>query len=75
MNASDFDPRYQDPNKDKILQLDITNSRKPVVTLSTLNKLKKMRAAKDLQELMRADFMEIMYGGSAEGEGAPGGGL
>jgi hypothetical protein len=35
-----------------------------------LNKLKKMRAAKDLEDLVHADHLEIQYAPAAEG--APG---
>lgn len=76
MNAKELDPRYRDPNRDTIVQRDPHDSRKPKITLAHLNRLKKMRAAKDLQELMRGDFMEIIYGSVSEpGAEGPGGGL
>jgi FMN-dependent NADH-azoreductase len=77
MNAREIQAQYRDPNQDKVQQRDINDSRKPVITLKALNKLKKMRAAKDLEQLMRGDFMEIMYGSAGGGEegAAPGGGI
>lgn len=62
MNADELNPTYRDVDKDMIQQRDLSDSRKPVITLATLNKLKKMRAAKDLENLMRGDFLEIIYG-------------
>lgn len=61
MKADELEPQFQNPNKDVLQQRQIYNSRKPVVTLLALNKLKKMRAAKDLENLMRADFLQIIY--------------
>jgi hypothetical protein len=62
MNAYEIDPTYQNPDADKGMQRQIHYTRKPKITLANLNKLKKMRAAKDLEELMRGDFLEIIYG-------------
>lgn len=69
MKASDLNPQFSDPSQDLIQQRQIHNSRKPTITLKALNKLKKMRAAKDLENLMRNDFMQIIYGMPAEEEG------
>jgi hypothetical protein len=55
-----------------VMQRRTSDSRKPTITLKELNKLKKMRAAKDLEELMRGDFLEIIYGAAGE-EAAAGG--
>jgi hypothetical protein len=74
MNADEFDPSYRNANADKIQQRHKHDSRKPSVTLAALHKLKQMRAAKDLEQLMRGDFLEIIYS-SGEGEAAPGGGI
>lgn len=62
MRATEFDPGFRDNNNDIIQQRNIKDSRKPTITLYSLNKLKKMRAAKDLENLIRGDFMEIIYG-------------
>jgi len=72
MRADDIDPTFRDNNQDKLMQRQIENSRKPTITLAALNKLKKMRAAKDLENLMRADTLEIIYGsGGDEAQGGP----
>lgn len=75
MNANEIDPTFRDRNADMMQQLDIRDSRKPTITLASLNKLKKMRAAKDLETLMRGDFMEIIYGSTGEEAGGGGGGF
>lgn len=62
MQTNDLDPTYTNNDDDHIMQRNPKSlSRKPVITLLNLNKLKKMRAAKDLEMLMRSDFLEIMY--------------
>lgn len=69
MRADDFDPQFVDPNADMIQQRKMYDSRKPKITLASLHKLKKMRAAKDLENLMRGDFLEIIYGAPEEEAG------
>lgn len=62
MITDDIDATFVNPDSDKIMQRDPRHSsRKSIITLRNLNKLKKMRAAKDLEMLMRSDFLEIMY--------------
>lgn len=75
MNANEIDPTYRDRDQDKIMQRDKHDSRKPTITLLHLHKLKKMRAAKDLENLMRGDFLEIIYGATSEEQPEGGGGL
>lgn len=63
MNIKEIDNNTSiEGTNDRIETYHYANSRKPVITLLALNKLKKMRAAKDLENLMRDDFLEIMYG-------------
>lgn len=69
MRADELDPTFQDSANDVLMQRQIHNSRKPKVTLYNLHKLKKMRAAKDLENLMRGDFLEIIYSPQQEGGG------
>ena len=73
MNVNEIDPTYRD--QDKIMQRDVKDSRKPTITLFHLNRLKKMRAAKDLENLMRGDFMEIIYGIPSEEQAGGEGGI
>jgi len=63
---------YTDPSQDKFNQRDSNNSRKPKITLAHLNRLKKMRAAKDLENLMRQDLFDIMYSAPSEEGGGMG---
>lgn len=62
MRAGEIDMGYQDVGKDKFTQAQIHDTRKPRMTLRNLNKLKKMRAAQDLENHMRMDTLEIIYG-------------
>jgi hypothetical protein len=51
-----------DPAKDKYTQRNAYNTRKPTLTLATLNKLKKIRANRKLNVLARRETMQKMYG-------------
>lgn len=52
-----------DADKDsRALQLDDT--RKPKLTLRMVNRLKKIRATKNLENTKKADLLNVMYGGS-----------
>lgn len=73
MRADEFDPEYYDPSQDKFQQAQVKDTRKPRLTIRHLNKLKKMRAAQDLENHMRTDTLEIIYG--TQEEAAPMGGL
>lgn len=64
---------YYDPNEDKLGQRALSDTRKPLITLRTLNRLKKMRALNSLENHKRQDLLGIMYG-QPEGD-AGGGGL
>lgn len=71
MKANEFDMEYQDLGQDEFSQARLKDTRKPRLTLMHLNKLKKMRAAQDLENHMRTDTLEIIYGAPAE-EAGPG---
>jgi hypothetical protein len=73
MNANDLENEagYFDPRQDEFEQRQLSDTRKPALSLFALNKLKKMRAARQLENLMRGDVLEIIYGAPAEG--GPGG--
>ena len=68
MRAGEFDPEYYNPSQDKFQQAQVKDTRKPKLTIKHLNKLKKMRAAQDLENHMRTDTLEIIYGSQEEAE-------
>jgi hypothetical protein len=74
MRANEFEMGYQDNAKDEFSQSHISDTRKSRtrLTLKHLNKLKKMRAAQDLENHMRMDTLEIIYGAPSEEAGAGG---
>jgi len=56
----------QDPAKDTLTQRFGGDSRKPKLTLATLNKLKKIRANRKLNVMVRRETMQSMYGAPEE---------
>ena len=69
MRADEFDGSYVDLDANKQDQQTFDTIRKPKFTLKHLNKLKKMRAAQDLERMMRMDTLEIIYGAPEEASG------
>jgi hypothetical protein len=59
----------QDPAKDTYTQRFGGDSRKPKLTLATLNKLKKIRANRKLNVMARRETMQSMYGAPDESSG------
>ena len=69
MRAGEIEMGFQDVGKDIQQQAHFHDTRKPRMTLKNLNKLKKMRAAQDLENHMRMDTLEIIYGAPEEEAG------
>lgn len=63
--------QLQDPAQDEFTAQQLHDTRKPAITLLHLNKLKKMRAARNLENLVRRDVLELLYGVPSE-EAPPG---
>lgn len=63
--------QLQDPAQDEFTVQRLQDTRKPAITLLHLNKLKKMRAARNLENLVRRDVLELLYGAPSE-EAPPG---
>ena len=74
MRAGEFDMGYRDVGRDVLHQAHFHDTRKPRMTLKNLNRLKKMRAAQDLENHMRMDTLEIIYGAPEEEAGGGFGG-
>lgn len=72
MRAEEIDATYYSPENDRFAIQRIDDTRKPRITLLHLNRLKKMRAARDLENLVRRDILGLLYGAPAEGGGMPG---
>ena len=70
MRADEIEGAYYSPQDDKFSQAKLHDTRSPRLTLIQLNKLKKMRAAKSLEDLVHADHLEMQYAPAAE-EGGP----
>lgn len=69
MKIYEVDAGYYAPEDDKYTQANLSDTRKPQLTLYHLNKLKKMRAARQLENLVRRDVLNLMYGQPSEDTG------
>ena len=69
MKIFEVDAGYYAPEDDNYTQAKLSDTRKPQLTLYHLNKLKKMRAARQLENLVRRDVLSLMYGQPAEESG------
>jgi hypothetical protein len=72
MRADEFTGSYVDLARDEFNKAEPNHTRKVRFTLRHLNKLKKMRAAEDLERMMRMDTLEIIYGAPDEAAGGLG---
>ena len=77
MKIYEFDQRevetgYYDPARDEMQKRNLDDTRKPLLTLAILNRLKRMRALKKLEALKRQDLLSVMY---AAPEADAGGGM
>ncbi len=64
---------YYDPKGDTLSRAYRTDSRKPKLTLRHLNRLKKIRATRALENQKKQGLLDVMYG--VPDEAAEGGGL
>lgn len=72
-DEEDLTTAFYDPAADKQTRRDLSDTRKPRLTLRCINKLKKMRALKKLEDLQQQDLLQIMYGGAGDSGDAGGG--
>jgi len=72
LDNRDVESGYYDASQDEYHKRHLDDTRKPVLTLAALNRLKRMRALKKLEALKRQDLLAVMYAQpSAEGGGGP----
>lgn len=57
---------FYDPAEDRMERRVPSDTRKPVITLRKINRLKKMRALKTLERIKRQDVLAVMYGQPVE---------
>jgi hypothetical protein len=60
---------HYNPAADKHTKRNLGDSRKEVLSLRKLNRLKKMRALRQLEDLKRQDLLAIMYGQPDDDQG------
>jgi len=62
-----------DPAEDRLNRRSLSDTRKPKLTLRQVNRLKKIRALRRLEDLKRQDLLGLIYAVPDEGGGAGGG--
>ena len=62
---------YYDPEEDKLNQARLSDTRRPRLTLRHLNKLRKVRELRKMEQAAHSDFVKDMYGASEEEGGGP----
>ncbi len=73
LDQQDYSTAYYDPAGDVANVKNMNDTRRPTLTLKHLNRLKRIRALRKLEDLKRQDLLGIMY--SIPDESAMGGGL
>ncbi len=62
IEQKDIDTSRYDPAQDKLGVAQLSDVRKKKLTLRDLNRLKRMRASKKLEDEQREDLLGIIYG-------------
>lgn len=73
IELEDRDIGYYDPAEDDLSRAFISDTRKPKLTLRHLNRLKKIRATRELENAKKQELLDVMYSVQDEeggGEGA-----
>lgn len=68
----DLQTGYYNSSEDKLNARKPNDTRKPVLSLKHLSRLKKMRAVKKLEDFKHEDLLQTMYGIPDEPAGPPG---
>ncbi len=60
---------YYEPEEDEYNKFSLDDTRRPRLTLRHLNKLRKVRELRRMEQAAHSDFVKDMYGSSGEEEG------
>jgi hypothetical protein len=72
LDQQDLETAYYDPSEDELETRTPSDTRKQKLTLKHLNRLKKVRALRKLENLKREDLLGIMYAAPDESSGGMG---
>ena len=73
LDQNDINSAYYDSEGDDYNVRRTSDVRKPKLTLKHINRLKKMRAAQELERIKKSDLLQTMYGAPDEDAGGGGG--
>jgi hypothetical protein len=73
LDQQDLETAIYDPSQDEVTNREPNDTRKPVLTLRHLNRLKRIRALNKLEGLKREDLLGVMYAAPDESGGGMGG--
>ena len=74
LDQQDIETALYDPAADEVGMRVPNDTRKPILTLKDINRLKRIRALDKLKNLKREDLLGLMYAAPEE-EGGMGGGM
>ena len=64
---------FYNPEDDKLQRREMSDTRKPKLTLEILNKMRKIRELKRIEEIEHQKFIQVMYKEPEEDSGGLGG--
>jgi hypothetical protein len=73
LDQQDYETAIYDPAQDEVSRRVPNDTRKPVLTLRHLNRLKRIRALNKVEGLKREDLFSVMYAAPDESAGGMGG--
>lgn len=62
---------YYEPEEDQYSKAELDDTRRPRLTLRHLNKLRKVRELRKMEQATHKEFVKTMYGASSEEGGEP----
>jgi hypothetical protein len=71
INLKEILNEYYDPEEDAYMTAELDDTRRPRLTLRHLNKLRKVRELRKMEQATHSEFVKTMYGSSGEEGGEP----
>jgi hypothetical protein len=73
MKKNEIITENYDMEDDEYMKAELSDTRRPRLTIRHLNKLRKLKDARTMQDQERSGFVKKMYGAASTGDGGDGG--